>query len=205
MPRYQLTLEQYLKHIKYKLSYKSICHIGTQLLNIFEHIHSAGYVFNDLKPDNIMLETTKADLPTRYTDENCFERAKIKLIDFGCTTRYVDSHGQLKQKEMLTKFRGNLVFCSVNQMRFHSTSRRDDLISLCYFLAYLFNRGSFGGMESIKDVRNIQASFVPVRNLKVNLTVEKLYAGHAEPMKNFFESVFKLRFVDEPDYRTLKD
>ena len=36
MPKLQMTLEEYLKKIKYKLSYKSICYIGIQLLAVYE-------------------------------------------------------------------------------------------------------------------------------------------------------------------------
>jgi len=38
-------------------------------------------------------------------------------------------------------FRGNLRFSSLNSLYFKTTSRRDDLISLCYMMIYAINRG----------------------------------------------------------------
>lgn len=35
--------------------FKTTAQIGIQLVNILEKIHEAGYVFNDLKPDNILI------------------------------------------------------------------------------------------------------------------------------------------------------
>ena len=40
-------------------------------------------------------------------------------------------------------FRGNLMFSSVNALCMKTTSRRDDLISLFYYLAYLSQKEQF--------------------------------------------------------------
>ena len=37
-------------------SQKSIYSLAIQLLNIFEQIHEAGFVYNDLKLDNLMVD-----------------------------------------------------------------------------------------------------------------------------------------------------
>lgn len=54
MPRYGINLEQYFLNQKHKFSQISIFSLGIRLIKIFEVIHSAGYVYNDLKLDNIM-------------------------------------------------------------------------------------------------------------------------------------------------------
>ena len=38
-----------------QFSFKSSIQIGIQLVNILEYLHNQGYVFNDLKPDNIVV------------------------------------------------------------------------------------------------------------------------------------------------------
>ena len=38
-----------------KLSLQSILQIGIQLVTCLEKIHEMGFVFNDLKPDNILI------------------------------------------------------------------------------------------------------------------------------------------------------
>ena len=54
-------------------------------------------------------------------------------------------------------FHGNVVFSSLNQLKFHATSRRDDLISLFYLLIYLLKQGNMPGVpiEEGFDVRKI--------------------------------------------------
>ena len=40
-----------------------------------------------------------------------------------------------------------MIFASLNQLRFLTTSRRDDLISLCYMLVFLLNKGSLPDID----------------------------------------------------------
>ena len=113
MPNYGITLEKYLCNVNYKISFASICHLGVQIIRIFEQIHASGYVYNDLKPDNIMLGSIE-DLPQTYTKGNCFKNASIKLVDFGYSTKYIDKSGHLKKKKKLERFNGNTAFASIN-------------------------------------------------------------------------------------------
>lgn len=55
MPRYGANLELYSEKMKNKMSRMSILDIGLAMLTNLEATHSAGYVFNDLKLDNLML------------------------------------------------------------------------------------------------------------------------------------------------------
>ena len=50
---------------------------------MFEKIHSIGYIYNDLKEDNICLGTPREINPH-----------SLKLIDFGLCTKYLDSAGK---------------------------------------------------------------------------------------------------------------
>jgi len=52
-------------------------------------LHDAGYVYNDVKLDNIMTEYNHK-LPKTYIKENCFEGVKLFLIDYGFATVYRD-------------------------------------------------------------------------------------------------------------------
>lgn len=87
IPRYGKTLEQYFYKLDFKLSKISVYNIGIQILNNLEIIHKAGYVYNDLKLDNIMFDF-QAPLLKTYTDSNCFENIKMRLIDYGFVTKY---------------------------------------------------------------------------------------------------------------------
>ena len=95
----------------------------------------------------------------------------LHLVDFGFTTKFVhhtvdESDGVKrtvhKGKELQDVFRGNMVFSSLNQLQFMTTSRRDDLISLCYLLVFLLNGGELPGMQ-IYDQTNNKEAFRKIR------------------------------------------
>ena len=48
-------------------------------MTIFEEFHSIGYVYNDLKPDNVCIGVHK----------DIVSLNKLKLIDFGLATPYL--------------------------------------------------------------------------------------------------------------------
>ena len=54
MPRYGCSLESLFLNRRFNKD--SIYSLGIQMLNIFEQIHSAGYVYNDLKLDNLLFD-----------------------------------------------------------------------------------------------------------------------------------------------------
>jgi len=94
-------------------------------------IHEAGYTYNDLKLDNVLIGDDK-DLPNAK-----HSLYKCRLIDFGLAKKFQQedgSHIPLKKEKL---FQGNLIFASVNTFNMITHSRRDDLISLCYFMLYL--------------------------------------------------------------------
>lgn len=54
MPRYGLNIEQYYEATKTTFSKANTYFIGYAVLQLLEQVHRAGYVFNDLKPDNLI-------------------------------------------------------------------------------------------------------------------------------------------------------
>ena len=64
---------------KDKFSFTTVNLIGIQLINLLEQFHSTGYVYNDLKPDNICIGDYKS-INTLH---------KLRLIDFGLATPYL--------------------------------------------------------------------------------------------------------------------
>ena len=112
-------------------------------MNVLQKIHEYGYVFNDLKPDNILI----GDLPLYFYQEMIKQKktidkrqfCQVHLIDFGLTTSYNDENGKHIKSGMPDKFKGSMLFASKNAFNFLMTSRRDDLIALCYLLIYLID------------------------------------------------------------------
>ena len=82
------------------------------MLNCFEKVHKAGFVYNDLKLDNIMVGFGQK-LPDKYVDDDAFLNIDINLIDFGFSTPYINRQtGELLPKKTVSNFRGNMVFAS---------------------------------------------------------------------------------------------
>jgi serine/threonine protein kinase len=125
------TLENYLFEKDEPFSEKTVLQTGIQLIDSFKMIHEAGYTFNDLKLDNVLI----GDAPDLAKVRDSLH--KIRIIDFGLAKKYMQPNGQhiVEQKEKL--FQGNMIFASKNAFNMKTQSRRDDLISLCYFLLYL--------------------------------------------------------------------
>ena len=90
-----------------------------------------GFVYNDLKPNNVMLRLFK-DSPMQ-----------IYLIDFGLATRYLDEEtNKHLQNELQDNFKGNIMTASLSCLQFNLPTRKDDLLSLCYLLIMFLNGGS---------------------------------------------------------------
>lgn len=87
-------------------------------------------------------------------------------------------------------------------MDFYSTSRRDDLVSLCYILIYLLHEGNLLDLDIYKEQSSSQA-FKTTAKIKSQQTMKKLCYGKSECLKKFVFYVFSLGYEDKPDYKYL--
>ena len=153
MPRLGMNLHELFNKKNGSFTEESIYSLGIQLLNILEKVHRAGFIFNDLKLDNLLLDFD-ADVKQlkKDVDTDIFSTNNINIIDFGFATPFLKEDGTTHvKKSMVDYFRGNLIFSSMNQLKFHTTSRRDDLISVFYILVYLLKQGNMPGIELEND------------------------------------------------------
>ena len=115
----------------------AIYSLGIQLINILEKIHAAGLVYNDLNLDNILLDY---GFEIEKDSKDIFENFEVNLIDMSFSTLYIDKKSlQHVGKKTIDAYRGSVFFSSLNQLKFQTTSRRDDMLSLFYLMIYLFN------------------------------------------------------------------
>jgi serine/threonine protein kinase len=82
---------------KQKWSPQTIMHVGLQLIDVLESTHRAGYVFNDLKLDNILIQY--GTLPDRGR-HNIFYGIKLHLIDFGFATEFRENGQHIEQRKL---------------------------------------------------------------------------------------------------------
>lgn len=131
MPLYEMNLKQYLSKLDGVRKIEKIIDVTNKLVTIFKYIHCAKRTFNDLKLENIMVNTN-GDLAA---DPEVF------LIDFGFAKKFLKKDGKnhIEESKTLDVFTGNIHFASVRQMNFFATSRKDDLVSLFYLLIFMLN------------------------------------------------------------------
>lgn len=106
---------------------------------------------------------------------------------------------------MVDTFRGNMIFSSNNQLHFHTTSRRDDLISLCYLLVFVINEGKIPNIDIYNNVDK-RDSFKSIRDAKLSHTLEDLcneQDGTADLIE-FLQECFSYRYKDRPKYDKLR-
>ena len=101
-----------------------------------------------------------------------------------------------------------MIFASKNAFKLNTLSRRDDLISLVYFLLYLVDGdlvflASEDGEES-KQTQ--QQEFAHIKKVKNAITSAQLTqdSEEGERMISFIDEIFKLRFDEKPNYDKLK-
>ena len=196
MPKFGRNLESLFAEHNYNFSDKTVYQLGIQLLRILEKIHQSGNTFNDLKLDNILVGDQN------LKDKNMH---KIRLVDFGFASRFLDKHGKHIKEEEVDVFRGNMVFASVNMFDFKSPSRRDDLMSLCYLLIYLLNSGNVPFVVDNNMSKN--EVFLHIMNIKLNMPLEELCSynkSRAWPMLKMFKCIFDLSFDESPDYSSYR-
>ena len=156
MPKYKMTLEEFLGESDNQMDPIIIFKVMKSVFRALEVLHQAGYTHNDIKTNNIMLDS----------------KYNAYLVDLGFTTRFLDSDQLHVQKpETVKMFRGNILFASVHQMCFLSTSRRDDLTAACYLLLSLLNKNNFPVIPSsfsfeYEDAAGMKKKFAFIKELK---------------------------------------
>lgn len=198
IPRYQFTVEKFIQDIELNLA--SLVELGSAVLYQQEKIHDSGYTHNDLKLNNIMLGYD-SKYPIDITEESVFKDASIHLIDFGCSIKFQDRDGKHLEQKQIEKFRGNILFASANQMQRKQTSRRDDLISLCYLLVYLINGHHL--FDIPHQCRSAQEQYAYLIEVKLETSAKDLCQDRARCFLPFVSMVFDLGFKEKPCYQML--
>ena len=172
---------------KKKLSLKTVCLLGIEIIKILKYIHDRHYIHRDIKPDNFAIG---------YSDPN-----EIYLLDFGLAKKYRSSK-TLEQRPMMKnkKLTGTARYASINALKGYDQSRRDDLESVGYVLAYLL-RGSLPWQGII--VKTKEEKYAKILYKKQYITPEQLLTGFPSELVNYLKYCKYLNYDQEPDYNYL--
>lgn len=185
-----IVLDLFGKNLQYKsndylLSLKTVSAIGLEILSKIEKIHNLDIIHKDIKPSQFLLS---------------HDQKKIFLVDFGISTffRVNNKHKIFKTK---CRFKGSVLFSSINTHLGFRLSRRDDLESLAYSLLYLI-RGELPWkiLENINSSKYIKV----ILNQKLNIKRDYLFRGIPAEFESFFLYCRKLLYDQTPNYSYLK-
>ena len=172
-----------------KLSLKTCCMLGIEMLKILKKIHDNHFIHRDIKPDNFAIG---------YSDQS-----QLYLIDFGLAKQYRNAK-TLQQKPMQKnkKLTGTARYASINALRGYDQSRRDDLESIAYVLAYLL-RGNLPWQGIV--VKTKEEKYAKILYRKQSITSEQLFFGFPNELCTYINYCKNLGYEEEPKYDYLTD
>jgi casein kinase 1 len=179
------SLETLFRRCSRRFSLKTVLMIADQMLRVIEWVHSCGVLHRDIKPQNFLVGRGE-------------QRNKIYLIDFGCSTTWIDPRTHLH--EIYTRNNGLIGTCyyvSINTHLGDLQSRRDDLESILYVLVrFLIGRLPWQGAH-IKDAKERGDR---VTQTKIHTAPEMLCAGLPQEFRMILEGIRSLNFDEAPNY-----
>ena len=167
-----------------RLSIKTICMLGIEMIKILQYIHDKHIIHRDMKPDNFSMD---------------YETEKILyLLDFGLARQYRSSktyeHYPMKKNKKLT---GTARYASINALKGYEQSRRDDLESAGYVLIYLL-RGHLP-WQGI-DAKNKEEKYAKILYKKEITSSEELCRGYPEQLVSYLNYTKNLEYEEDPKY-----
>lgn len=97
MNKFGDSLSQVIENSQTNLSRETVACLGVELVSAIEAIHELGFIYNDFKPDNILVgdQSIKDYISKKPSgfDFSDLVNNKIRLIDFGLVSPYLDNQG----------------------------------------------------------------------------------------------------------------
>jgi serine/threonine protein kinase len=174
--------DRFLKDNKF-LSESNFALMSEQLLTRLEFLHSRSIIHRDIKPHQLILDRKK--------------HSKLYLIDFGLSKPFQGQNGTHIAYSEGRPFAGTFNYASLNAHLGIQQSRRDDLESFCYVLAYFVN----GDLPwRLKLSTQNEAS---IRKMKISLKAQEIFPNRP-CLAKVFTYVRSLKFDEEPNYEFIK-
>ena len=155
-----------------QFSLQTVIHLGEQMLNRIEFLHSKGFIHCDIKPENFVIGSGA-------------KKNIIYLIDFGISKRYknLKTKVHIPYQEGQT-MKGTARYTSINSHLGVSLSRRDDLESLAYCLIY-FYKGSLP-WQYVKN-NNENEKYQHLMEMKIEFERYSFFKELPDNLKKFLQ------------------
>jgi serine/threonine protein kinase len=182
LEKFNQTLENLFKYYK-KFSINTINYIGINILNILKIIHKNGYIYQDIKPQNFVINN----------------KYEICIIDFGLSKKFIHNKKHIKFNCNLN-FVGNIRYASINAHLKFELSRRDDIESLGYMLIhFILNKLPW---QQMTQYDNIEKIITNVGNMKLSTNLNN-YNDIPKYIMQYLQYSKSLNFIDKPNYKYL--
>ena len=176
--------------IRKTFSIKTTAMIGFQLIGVLHFIHDKNIIHRDVKPDNCVMGSAELN-------ENLY------LIDFGLAKKYRSSR-TLKQYPLTKKKRltGTARYASIHALEGYEQSRRDDMESVGYIMAYLLRGGLPWQGLKLKSKEN---KYKNILEKKKEISSQELFKGFPNEFPKILDYIKKLEYTEEPEYEMLRN
>ena len=176
--------------IRKTFSIKTTAMIGFQLIGVLHFIHDKNIIHRDVKPDNCVMGSAELN-------ENLY------LIDFGLAKKYRSSR-TLKQYPLTKKKRltGTARYASIHALEGYEQSRRDDMESVGYIMAYLLRGGLPWQGLKLKSKEN---KYKNILEKKKEISSQELFKGFPNEFPEILDYIKKLEYTEEPEYEMLRN
>ncbi|CAF2874948.1 unnamed protein product [Rotaria sp. Silwood2] len=193
IPYYKQTLANELQltnnNIGHCLNEKRVQSIGKQILDIFEYIHSHGYVHADVKAENILMN----------------DSIHIYLLDYGLSRKVSLQYEEKIQR----RHEGTLEFTSLDVHRGAVPSFRGDLEILFYNMLHWL--GARLPWLTINDGARVQQAKITARSdpsgfiQSIFTNKNSISSKMVDALTQFFREIIQMNYTDKGDYRRLRE
>lgn len=174
------TLEDRITNSAKRMSSTRIKQYGIGLIKTLKEIHRRKYIYIDIKPENIMFESSDSREPI--------------LIDFGLTSLWKNVVGDHVQQIPLNTDIGTPMFSSIFANSKQTPDRYGDLQSIGYLLLYMYN-----GKVPWHDINRSSK----ILEAKKNIFDYDEFNKAPDYIKQFIKQTYNKQFGENPDYRNL--
>ncbi|XP_037072626.1 serine/threonine-protein kinase VRK1-like isoform X2 [Pollicipes pollicipes] len=194
MERYGTDLQKLLDRNGNRFPMSTIFHIGLQVIDVLEYVHSQEYIHGDVKAQNLLLGMDEGD------------QHQVYLVDFGMASRYAnDGRHKPNVRDARKAHNGTIEFTS-RDAHIGAHSRRGDLEILGYNLLQ-WACGRLPWQDHLRQANAVARSkceaMADVSTLVRTCFPLGLVPG-AEAIQRYLELVAAMPFDATPDYDGLR-